>query len=68
MLPVVFSDSASMTLCEERRSISTRHAGGYRGGLLPGRMGLLCVFTAVNRDVFGAISDSEGRFLIICSS
>lgn len=36
----------------ERRSISTRHAGGCRAGLLPGRMGLLCVFTAVNRDVF----------------
>lgn len=47
-----FSDSASATLCKERRSISTRHAGGYCGGLLPRRMGLLCVFTAVNCDVF----------------
>lgn len=38
-------------MCKERRSISTRHAGGCCGVLLPGRMGLLCVFTAVNCDV-----------------
>lgn len=55
-----------MTLGKEHRSISTRQTGGYCGVLLPGRMCLLCVFTAVNCDVSGpSVTQSAGLSLFV---
>lgn len=60
-----FKDSRPR-LCKERRPVSMHHGGGCCGVLLPGRTGLLCVFTAVNCDVSEpSVSQTAGFSLFV---